>query len=79
LLVVVSGILLHGLATILFNAALSKTPAAQAAALFPSISVFTALGGYAFFGDRLTVIQFFGGAMVIASALLIAWWERGRP
>jgi drug/metabolite transporter (DMT)-like permease len=78
LLLVVSGILLHGVATILFNFALRMTPAAQAAALFPSISVFTTLGGYVFFGERLAPIQLFGGAMVISSALLIAWRERSQ-
>ena len=72
-LIVVSGLLLHGLSTVLFNAALARTSASKAAALFPSISLFTAVGGYAVLGERLASLQLVGGLIVIGSALLVSW------
>ena len=70
--IAVSGILLHGAATILFNYGLSHVEAGPAAALFPSISVFTGIGAYVFLGERLNAPQLAGGALVIGAALVTA-------
>ena len=70
--VVVSGVLLHGVATLGFVAALQHTTAARAAALFPSIAVFNTLGGYVVLGERLWGVQLGGGVLVVAAALLVA-------
>jgi len=71
--IAISGIVLHGAATVLFNHALTSLPAAFAAALFPLISLLTALGGLVFLGETLSVAQAAGGALVIGSALLVVW------
>lgn len=71
--IAVSGIFLHGAATVLFNHALTSLPAAFAAALFPLISLLTALGGLLFLGEALAPMQALGGLLVIGSALLVVW------
>ncbi|MBV9739370.1 MAG: EamA family transporter [Hyphomicrobiales bacterium] len=70
--IALSGILLHGVATILFNYGLSHVEAGPAAALFPSISVFTGIGAYVFLGERLNAPQLTGGALVIGAAFVTA-------
>ncbi|HLJ62625.1 MAG TPA: DMT family transporter [Stellaceae bacterium] len=72
-LIVLSGLLIHAFPTVLFNAALVRTSAGQAAALFPAISLFTAMGGYVVLDERLGLLQLGGGLMIVGSALLIAW------
>lgn len=68
---VVSGVLLHGLATVLFNFGLARLEANQAAALFPSISLMTALGGVGFLNERLSLVQILGGATILASSMIV--------
>jgi probable blue pigment (indigoidine) exporter len=64
-----SGFLLHGFATIVFNFGLARVSAGTAALLFPSISLMTAIGAYAFFGERLAAPQLLGGGLVVIAAL----------
>ncbi len=71
--IAVAGIVVHGAALFLFNSALHHLPAAIAAALFPLISLLTALGGVLLLGERLTMVQVGGGALVIGSAALVVW------
>ncbi|MGL4314748.1 MAG: DMT family transporter [Sphingomonas sp.] len=71
--IALAGIVIHGGALFLFNSALHHLPAAFAAALFPLISVMTALGGVLVLGERLSIVQIIGGALVIGSALLVVW------
>ena len=70
--VAASGMLIHGIATVLFNFGLGRVAAGQAATLFPAISVLTTAGGVVWFGDRLSVWQTGGGAMVLVAALVVA-------
>jgi len=70
--IAVSGILLHGVATILFNYGLSHVEAGPAAALFPAVSVFTGIGAYIFLGERLNSPQLAGAALVIGAAFVMA-------
>lgn len=71
--IAVAGIVVHGVALFLFNSALHHLPASFAAALFPLISLLTALGGVLLLGEQLTVVQMSGGALVIGSAVLVVW------
>lgn len=71
--IAVAGIVVHGIALFLFNSALHHLPASFAAALFPLISLLTALGGVLLLGERLDLVQIAGGALVIGSALLVVW------
>jgi probable blue pigment (indigoidine) exporter len=64
-----SGLLLHGLATVAFNFGLARVSAGTAALLFPSVSLMTAIGAYAFLGERLAAPQLLGGGLVILAAL----------
>lgn len=68
-----SGVLIHGLGANLINEGLGKITAAEAALLYPLISVLTAIGGVVFYGERLTVSQVLGGAVVIASAAAVGF------
>lgn len=71
--IAIAGIIVHGVALFLFNSALHHLPASFAAALFPLISLLTALGGVVLLGERLDLVQIAGGALVIGSALLVVW------
>lgn len=73
---VISGLILHGLATILFNYALARLEANEAAALFPTISLMMALGGVGLLGERLSLVQIMGGAAILSSSVIALW--RGR-
>jgi probable blue pigment (indigoidine) exporter len=76
--VLVSGLLLHGFATIAFNFGLARMSAGTAALLFPSISLMTAIGAYAFLGERLVAPQLLGGGFVVLAAVGVGFL-RGRP
>jgi drug/metabolite transporter (DMT)-like permease len=69
----VSGILIHGLGANLFNEGLGKITAAEAALLFPLISVMTAVGGFVFYGEKLMASQVLGGIVVIASTTAVGF------
>ncbi len=75
---ILTGILLNGAAAFLFNTALTRTSAAEVAALFPAISVFNTLGGYIFLGERLALVQLLGALLVIISVLLVVGQRRAR-
>ena len=75
---VISGLLLHGLATILFNYALARLQANEAAALFPTISLMTALGGVGLLGERLSLVQVIGGAAIVTSSVISLWRATDR-
>jgi drug/metabolite transporter (DMT)-like permease len=62
----VSGALIHGLGANLVNEGLSKITAAEAALLYPLISVMTAAGGVVLYRERLAASQVLGGIIVIA-------------
>jgi drug/metabolite transporter (DMT)-like permease len=47
------------------------TPAADAAIILSSETVFAAIGGMVFLGERLTVLQFFGGALIFISIIAV--------
>lgn len=68
--VAVAGVLLHGLATVLFNVALQRITAAAAASTFPLISLLTAIGGVTVLGERLSTGQWLGGGVILAAMLL---------
>lgn len=79
-LVVISGAVIHCISALLFNYALAHIEAARAAAMFPLISVLIAAGGIAFLDETLSGLQFLGGAVIIASAVIVALdRERGSP
>lgn len=71
-LVVISGLLTHAVAAVLFNIALAQIPAARAAAIFPIISVMIAAGGIVVLDEHLGAMQLIGGAIIIASALAVS-------
>lgn len=68
--VVVSGILIHAIATLLFNVGLSKVSASAASVLFPSVAVFTAAGGIVIEGETLSIVQLAGATLIIGSAIV---------
>jgi drug/metabolite transporter (DMT)-like permease len=68
-----SGVLIHGLGANLFNEGLGKITAAEAALLFPLISVMTAAGGLVFYHEKLTASQVLGGMVVIASTTAVGF------
>lgn len=69
----VSGVLVHGLGSNLFNEGLGKITPAEAALLFPLISVMTAVGGFVFCRELLTASQVLGGIVVIASTTAVGF------
>lgn len=71
--VALSGIVLHGIALLLFNEALATLPATIVAALFPLISLLTAIGGVLFLGESLALLQWFGGGLIVVSSLIVVW------
>ena len=70
--IIVSGLLMHGLATVLFNWGLGRVRAGTAATLFPSISLMTATGGMVWFSERLSLGQLVGGGLILAAAGAVA-------
>lgn len=69
---IVTGVLVHGIATLLFNFALAHVTAATTAAILPVISLLTAAGGTVVLGERLGAVEMLGGAIIIASSLIAA-------
>ena len=67
--IVISGILIHAVATLLFNVGLTGVSASAAALLFPSVAIFTAVGGIVFQGESLRVLQMVGAALIVGSAI----------
>ncbi len=57
-------------AFLLYNFALSRVPAGQAALFINAIPVVTAVAGWAFLGERLSALQIVGGCVVVTS---VAW------
>ncbi len=58
------------------------TPAADAAIILSSETIFAAIGGMVFLGERLSPVQFFGGALILVSILaveLVPLTGIGRP
>jgi drug/metabolite transporter (DMT)-like permease len=58
------------------------TPAADAAIILSSETVFAAIGGMVFLGERLTLVQLSGGLLILASILaveLVPLTGLGRP
>ena len=72
----VSGVLIHGLGANLVNEGLGTITAAEAALLYPLISVLTAIGGFIFYRERLTASQVLGGIVVIASTTAVGFLSR---
>lgn len=70
--IIISGLLMHGLATVLFNWALRSVQAGLAATLFPAVALLTTTGGVLLFGDELTMWQLAGGALILCSAGAVA-------
>lgn len=69
----VSGLFIHGLGANLINEGLVKITAAEAALLYPLISVMTAVGGFVLYRERLSVSQVFGGIVVIFSTTAVGF------
>ncbi len=65
------GIFSSGIAYTLQNFAQARTPPALAAVMLSLESVFGALSGYVVLGDKLSVGQFAGCALVFSAALLV--------
>lgn len=63
--VALSGLLLHGIATIWFNRALQLMSAAVAASLFPVISLLIAVGGILLFNEKLLPSQIYGAIIIL--------------
>ena len=65
----VSGVLVHGVATLLFNYGLGGISAGTTAMLLPLISLLTAAGGVIWLGDTVSAAQLLGAALIIGSAV----------
>jgi len=70
---VVSGTLIHAVATVLFIHGLHRVSAGVAATTFPLISLLTALGGLLFYAEPVSLAQAVGGAMILGAAFATAW------
>jgi drug/metabolite transporter (DMT)-like permease len=68
-----SGVLIHGLGANLINEGLGKITAAEAALLFPLISVMTAAGGFVFYREMLAASQVIGGIVVTVSTTAVGF------
>jgi drug/metabolite transporter (DMT)-like permease len=68
-----SGVLIHGLGANLFNEGLGKITAAEAALLFPLISVISAVGGFVVYREKLNASQTLGGIIVIVSTTAVGF------
>jgi probable blue pigment (indigoidine) exporter len=71
--IVLSGILIHAVATPLFIFGLHYVKAGVAATVFPLISLLTALGGLVFFAEPLSAWQAAGGGLIVGASLATAW------
>jgi drug/metabolite transporter (DMT)-like permease len=69
----VSGVLIHGLGANLFNAGLGLITVAQAAPLYPLISVMTAVGGLVFYRETITAPQAVGGMVIVATTAAVGF------
>ena len=76
--IIVSGLLMHGLATLLFNIGLGSVQANVAASLFPVMSLTTAAGGMVWFSERLSLCQLAGGALILSAAAAVAISQSAR-
>ncbi len=61
-----------------YNFALTKIPASRAAIFINGIPVVTALGAWIILGERLTLLQGAGGALVLASVFITNLMSRSR-
>jgi len=68
-----SGVFIHGLGANLVNEGLVKITAAEAALLYPLISVVTAVGGFVIYRERLSASQALGGIVVIVSTTAVGF------
>ena len=59
-----------------YNFALSRIPAARASVFINAIPLVTACGAWLLLGESLTIIQIFGGAVVIGAVYLANWQPR---
>jgi len=76
---ILSGILIHAVATVLFIHGLQQVTAGVAATVFPLISLLTAVGGLAFFDEPVSLAQAAGGVLILAAAFATAWCVSRNP
>ncbi|WP_298196343.1 DMT family transporter [Novosphingobium sp.] len=74
--ILASGVLLHGLATLLFNLSLRLSGAAGVALVFPLTAAGTALGGVIVFAEPVSPAKLLGTALLLGS---LAAAQRGVP
>jgi drug/metabolite transporter (DMT)-like permease len=73
-----SGVFIHGLGANLINEGLAQITAAEAALLYPLISVLTAIGGVVFYHERLTASQVIGGIVVMTTTTAVGFLSDAR-
>lgn len=71
----VSGVLYYGLGFWFYLTGLRRVPASYAGAFLPLIPVFGVAAGY-LLGERLEPRQLLGAAVIVATTLVIAAWQR---
>lgn len=71
--IILSGILIHAVAALLFIYGLRHIKAGVAATVFPVTSLITVMGGLLYFQEPLSSLQAVGGALVVLSAFATAW------
>jgi drug/metabolite transporter (DMT)-like permease len=62
-----------------YNYALARLSASRTALFLNCVPVVTTIGAWAVLGERLTFLQIFGGALVLASVYLISTLEKHPP
>lgn len=76
LLIIVSGITLHGLPFWLHTMLLEDLEASISAFFITLIPVFAIIGSFLFLGERLSLIQWIGGVLIISSVLVVAFFHK---
>ncbi|KUM25883.1 hypothetical protein AU467_23790 [Mesorhizobium loti] len=77
--VILSGLLYHALAYWLYLRALRSMLASVAGSFFNLIPVFGLTGSFVFLGERLTLLQWLGAALIVGAAMAVLRREPDNP
>jgi drug/metabolite transporter (DMT)-like permease len=75
---VLSGVLYYALAFWCYIIGLRQLPASLAGLFLNLIPIFGLGGAYLFLGERLTVVQWIGGTLILLAVVMVLRWQRGE-
>jgi drug/metabolite transporter (DMT)-like permease len=72
-----SGVLYYALAFWCYIIGLKQMPASMVGLFLNLIPIFGVAGAYLFLGERLTLMQAIGGALILLAVVMVLRWQRG--